>query len=287
MKQYFLLLTLLILVFLGGCTPKYDYTIHKPKIKYSKPSRKALAMTLKEKLGSEYIWAEEGPRAFDCSGLTYYSYGRMNMEIPRVSREQAKVGKSVALSELQYGDLIFFDTTKHKTGKITHVGIYIGDGKFQHASSSTEGVIITDIQKPYYKKRVVACKRYLPDDPSATPATQTPMQIPAHSMPTQPFQVAQNIPTTISPVTSNTVQDSTIAQGSYYIQVGTFANAPSQGLLQQIKSNGYQHKIIQIPRNGKNLNRVLIGPYASKLSANQSLDGVRATILPDAFAVEI
>jgi len=186
-KHFFLLLTLSSLLLLSGCTPKYDYTVHKPKIVYKKPTRKALKKTLKNELGKDYVWAEEGPKAFDCSGLTYYSYGRMNMEIPRVSREQAKIGKEVAVEDLQYGDLVFFDTSKSRKGVVNHVGIYIGHGKFQHASSSTEGVIITDIDNSYYRDRVIICRRYLPDDPNA-PQIHPPKQ---HTY-TQPFQVAQN-----------------------------------------------------------------------------------------------
>jgi len=290
MKLFFLLLIPFFILFLSGCTPKYDYTVHKPKVKYKKPSRDALARTLKEKLGTDYVWAEEGPKAFDCSGLTYYSYGRMNMTIPRVAREQAKVGKKVTLDELVYGDLIFFDTTKRKTGKITHVGIYIGDGRFQHASSSTEGVIITDLNKPYYKKRVVVCKRYLPSDLNTT--------LPTYDMPTQPFMVTQKASSSrIATVEKSVIHAETIshtpAKGRknalhhYYIQVGAFSQQPTSGLFQQISSNGFKYKILKISKNGTALNKVVIGPYLSKRSASQSLDTVQQTILPGAFIVSL
>ena len=111
MKKYGLLLLSLFLLFLGGCGRKYDYTIHKPKVQYEKPSRKALSGILDKQLGKPYVWAEEGPDRFDCSGYTYYMYGSMGIEIPRTAHEQAKRGKYIKPSELQYGDLIFFDTT--------------------------------------------------------------------------------------------------------------------------------------------------------------------------------
>ncbi|NKQ40311.1 MAG: hypothetical protein HF962_01920 [Sulfurovum sp.] len=292
MKSFFLLLFPIIIISLSGCAPKYDYRIHKPKVKYKKPSKDALARTLKEKLGSKYVWAEEGPRSFDCSGLTYYSYGRMNMEIPRVSREQAKVGKTVALDQLKYGDLLFFDTAKKRTGKVNHVGIYIGDGKFQHASSSTEGVIITDVNSSYYKKRVVVCKRYLPDGPSN--ATVPKLTIPKPIIPDQPYMVAQATDTsTITPLgieeqtiqkhASNTPSKAIHSTGKHYIQVGTFANEPSKALFRQILSNGYQYKVLQV----NSAKKVLIGPYVTKTQASQELDNIRATILPDAFAMKI
>lgn len=188
MKSFFLLLlSLLLFLSLSGCSPKYDYAVHPPKIKYQTPSRFALSQTLQEKLGSDYVWAEEGPGCFDCSGLVYYSYGRMNMAVPRVSREQAKVGKTISVDELQYGDLLFFDTGKVMRGTINHVGIYIGHGKFQHASNSKEGVIVTDVANNYYSKRLIVCKRYLTDEqvippdittdivPQESNATEAPM----------------------------------------------------------------------------------------------------------------
>jgi len=284
-KSFFLLIIPFTLFFLSGCAPKYDYTIHKPKIKYKKPSKEALAKTLKEKLGTEYVWAEEGPRAFDCSGLTYYSYGRMNMEIPRVAREQAKIGKKVALSELGYGDLIFFDTGKHRSGKITHVGIYIGGGKFQHASSSKEGVIISDLNSSYYSKRVIVCKRYLPSSPGHT--------APAYQSPTQPFRPIQPLPadTRIATIEQNNIEVRQIRTGkkaaAYYIQVGAFSRKPTQGLFRQIAGNGFRYKILSSSKNGNALHKVVIGPYHSKRSAAQSLDAVQQTILPDAFIVSI
>jgi len=288
MKSFFLLLIPFLLISLSGCAPKYDYTVHKPKVKYKKPSKDALAKTLKEKLGTEYVWAEEGPKAFDCSGLTYYSYGRMNMTIPRVAREQAKVGKKVALDELAYGDLIFFDTSKHPSGKITHVGIYVGDGKFQHASSSKEGVIVSDLNSSYYSKRIIVCKRYLPDSPNTAPTLKP---FPVTDTPTSSYQLAKAQPNSI--VTPLAIEEQTIQQassphtaspkGKHYIQVGTFANTPDQGLFRQIQSNGYHYKVLQVA----SLKKVLIGPYRSKREALKNLDDVRATILPDAFTVKI
>ncbi len=287
MKSFFLLLLSFILLSLSGCAPKYDYTVHKPKVKYKKPSKDALSRTLKEKLGTEYVWAEEGPKAFDCSGLTYYSYGRMNMTIPRVAREQAKVGTKVTKDALVYGDLIFFNTSKHRSDKITHVGIYVGDGKFQHASSSKEGVIISDLNSSYYRSRIVTCRRYLPSDPQAIPVSPTPFPSTALS---RPYKLAKSTSDTV--VTPLAMEEQTIqtspahslsSQGKHYIQVGSFTQTPNQGLLQQIQSNGYQYKIIQIAR----LKKVLIGPYFSKSKALRNLDDIREMILPDAFLLTI
>ncbi|RPI72771.1 MAG: NlpC/P60 family protein [Geobacteraceae bacterium] len=155
----------------AGCTPKYDYTIHKPRVVYQQPSRQALRTSLGEILGKKYVWAEEGPEAFDCSGLTYYAFGRMNLEIPRVSSDQAQGGVEVPRDALQYGDLVFFDTGKNFTGTVTHVGVYIGDEKFQQASTNYGKVVISSLNDSNYANRFLTARRYLTD--AASPR-QTP-----------------------------------------------------------------------------------------------------------------
>jgi len=149
------------LLFFTACS-KYDYTLHKPVVRYAKPSKGALSVMLRESYGKRYRWAEEGPRSFDCSGLTYYTYGSMNLWLPRRAIEQSRYGKRVSINNLRYGDLIFFDTRKRPIGKVNHVGIYIGNNYFIHASSSKKRVIKTSLKKPYYRHRVVVCKRVIP-----------------------------------------------------------------------------------------------------------------------------
>ena len=284
MKSFFFLLIPFLLLSLSGCSPKYDYTVHKPKIKYKKPSRDALARTLKEKLGSDYEWAEEGPHAFDCSGLTYYSYGRMNMEIPRTAAQQAKIGKIVSRDELKYGDLLFFNTSKYKSNKITHVGIYISGNKFEHASTSDKGVIISDLNNRYYSSRLITCRRYLTDDYSRYSPIRT------HKA-KQPRQDSYYLAQPIQPIDTQNIKIQNIKSNSYfkftqkehYIQVGSFLATPSSQLLDLITNNGYSYKII----NKSGSKKILIGPYRSKAKALRNLEDIRTTIKPDAFEVSI
>ncbi len=147
-------------IFFSACSIKhhYDYTIHKPKVLY-KPSLSALEKLNRRNLGKRYVWAEEGPYCFDCSGLTYYTYGSMGITIPRVAREQYKVGIPVSKDELQKGDLVFFDTGKYFTGRATHVGIYIGNGKFEHASTTKGRVVISSLNSPYFSRRYLGARR--------------------------------------------------------------------------------------------------------------------------------
>ncbi len=115
--------------------------------------RKALPKTAKKHLGKRYVWGATGPYRFDCSGFTSYVCKKNGVCIPRTSINQSKVGKYVSRGNLVAGDLIFFDTSKRRKGYVNHVGIYIGNNKFIHASSAKKKVVVTSLNKPFYKSR--------------------------------------------------------------------------------------------------------------------------------------
>jgi len=123
--------------------------------------------TAKEYLGVPYIWAANGPSAFDCSGYTRYIFRKNGITIPRYSGHQANVGLKVAYDELQKGDLVFFDTSKGFHKRVNHVGIYMGDNQFIHASSAGKRVMITSFsQKKFYKNRFLYGRRLINDNTS-------------------------------------------------------------------------------------------------------------------------
>jgi cell wall-associated NlpC family hydrolase len=115
----------------------------------------------KSHLGKRYVWGSIGPRTFDCSGFTLKVFKTMGVTIPRVSRKQAKHGKLVARDKLKVGDLIFFDTATPRKGYVNHVGIYLGNNQFIHASSSKRKVVITKLTKTFYKNRYKWARRVL------------------------------------------------------------------------------------------------------------------------------
>jgi len=118
----------------------------------------------KELLGRKYVWGATGPRTYDCSGFTQKIYRDAGIKIPRVSRDQAKVGQYVSYNNLKKGDMVFFDTKKHPSGKVTHVGIYLGNGNFIHASSGAKKIVIFNFnQKSFYKKRFLWGRRVIQD----------------------------------------------------------------------------------------------------------------------------
>lgn len=112
----------------------------------------------KKFLGVPYVWAGRSPNGFDCSGFTYYIYTQQNMALPRMADEQFEVGLAVKKSDLALGDMVFFST--YEPGP-SHVGIYIGNGQFIHASSGADEVTITPLNKPYYTERYIGARRVI------------------------------------------------------------------------------------------------------------------------------
>ena len=119
----------------------------------------AVISLAKQQLGKPYVWGAEGPSSFDCSGFTQYIFKNAAGKIlPRVSKEQSKFGQSVNKSNLQKGDLIFFDTDKD--GVVNHVGIYMGNNEFIHASSGGKKVMISQLNS-YYNSAYTNARRVL------------------------------------------------------------------------------------------------------------------------------
>ncbi|WP_195238679.1 C40 family peptidase [Romboutsia sp. 1001285H_161024_C4] len=117
-------------------------------------------VTLAEsKVGKKYVWGATGPNSFDCSGLTSWCYKQLGITIPRTSSQQSTYGKSVSKSNLQPGDLLFFST--NGTGRVSHVGMYIGGGKMVHAANPSKGVRYDDINSSYYSKTYTNARRVL------------------------------------------------------------------------------------------------------------------------------
>ncbi len=114
----------------------------------------------KTKLGKKYVWGASGTKnTYDCSSFTKYVYRKNGISIPRTSINQSKHGKYVKRSNLKKGDLIFFDTSKRRKGYVNHVGIYLGDNKFIHASSAKKKVVITSLNKNFYSQRYKGARR--------------------------------------------------------------------------------------------------------------------------------
>lgn len=106
--------------------------------------------------GTRYRRGGASRGGFDCSGFTRYVFAKYGITLPHSSAAQAKIGKPVPKSELQPGDLVFFQT--YRRG-ISHVGIYIGNGKFVHASTYRRGVTVDSLNSSYYASRYRGARR--------------------------------------------------------------------------------------------------------------------------------
>ena len=109
----------------------------------------------KQFIGTPYVWGGTNlNRGVDCSGFTQCIYKNFDININRTSYMQALNGQTIPKSQLRSGDLVFFDTSGINRGKISHVGVYVGDGEFLH-SDMTKGISIAKLNNAYYQKNYV------------------------------------------------------------------------------------------------------------------------------------
>lgn len=137
-----------------------QYIASQPKYKNNTTGlRGELVKTAKSYIGTPYRWGGTTSRGFDCSGLTMVTYRVNGLNLPRVSRSQYNSGKYVSKSSLKPGDLVFFATGGGR--RVSHVGIYIGNGQFVHAPSRGKTVRIDYLKNSYYTRTYVGGRSYI------------------------------------------------------------------------------------------------------------------------------
>ena len=119
------------------------------KVENPIPTHAGVASSALSRVGSRYVTGGNGPRAFDCSGLTQWAYRQNGISIPRTAAAQYGATSRVSKSSLKAGDLVFFRGTTGRGG-ITHVGIYVGGGRFVHAGTSRTGVTTANLNSSYW-----------------------------------------------------------------------------------------------------------------------------------------
>lgn len=117
-----------------------------------------IAAKAKQYLGVPYQWGGTSPSGFDCSGFVYYVMNSLGIKISRTMNTMYSQGKAVSKSDLQPGDVVFFQNT-YKAG-LSHVGIYVGGGQFIHSPQSGQVVSFANLNSSYYTSRYYGAARY-------------------------------------------------------------------------------------------------------------------------------
>ncbi|MGD8909460.1 MAG: C40 family peptidase [Chromatiales bacterium] len=152
-----LILTGILTLCLAACgTDPYVHQRHTPA-GITVDARPPVVSVALAQIDRPYRYGGHDPQGFDCSGLVYYAYQRNGIVIPRTTREQHRRARPVRLQEITPGDLLFFRQRKRRA---SHVGLYVGKGRFIHASTRERAVTLSLLDNPYWKKRLVSIGRY-------------------------------------------------------------------------------------------------------------------------------
>ena len=182
-KYRFTIAALIVITFLSGCagmkpSPKYTsdkgknrkatpVSSKKPKnmpllssaVRLNAPIKLSMLKSINKYKGVPYKWGGDTRRGMDCSGFTMKVYEESaRTALPHHAASQYKLGKRISRKGLKFGDLVFFRDIESRG--VSHVGIYVGNDNFVHASLS-KGVVTSSMNQPYYKKRYVSARRLL------------------------------------------------------------------------------------------------------------------------------
>jgi len=131
----------------------------KPATAETRPSQMSpgqqAAVAATRQLGVPYRYGGSSTRGFDCSGLVQFAWSRAGVKIPRTTSEQWKTMSPVRGNDLKIGDLLFFRID----GRISHVGLYLGKGRFVHAPATGRSVSVATLDKGFYKQTFVGATR--------------------------------------------------------------------------------------------------------------------------------
>ncbi len=152
-----MVLMLVVMLALTGCAggktrpqPSSSTTVNShPGASVSSATRAAHIAA--KQVGTPYRYGGADTKGFDCSGLVYYSYSNVGVQVARTTGALWRTLQPVSKDQLSAGDVLFFDIE----GKISHVGLYLGRGRFVHAPSSGKRVVITDLDSVFFRRALI------------------------------------------------------------------------------------------------------------------------------------
>jgi cell wall-associated NlpC family hydrolase len=122
----------------------------------AKPQYSNLVDIAQRLKGKPYRYGGVTPKGFDCSGFVHYAYGKAGLSIPRTTKAQYRMAQRLPIDEARPGDLLFF---RINSRKLSHVGLYLGNRRFIHASTSKKQVAEASLDDPYWQKRLLGAGR--------------------------------------------------------------------------------------------------------------------------------
>lgn len=141
------LFALLALAACGSSPPVPDNSARSP-------GAKAAAVAL-DQVGVRYRYGGNGPQGFDCSGLVHYAYRQAGVSVPRTTGQLWAAAADVDRNDLRAGDILFFRVE----GKMSHVGMYLGERRFVHAPQSGQRVSVASLDAPFYREALLRAGR--------------------------------------------------------------------------------------------------------------------------------
>lgn len=144
----FLLLFMMLALAACGSSPT------APDRSAQSPGARAAAVAL-DQVGVRYRYGGNGPQGFDCSGLVHYAYAQAGVAVPRTTGQLWAAADDVDRGDLRAGDILFFRIE----GKMSHVGMYLGERRFVHAPQSGRSVSVASLDAPFYQGALLRAGR--------------------------------------------------------------------------------------------------------------------------------
>ncbi len=185
--KVFLAAVLAATMFLWGCAkaprrPRVAPVPPPPRLEPS-PQEMALQQAMRKFYGAPYRYGGTTPAGVDCSGLVLAVYQRLGLSLPRTAADQFSAGDPVPVNQLRFGDVVFFNRYCYRKEKVAymasmfppehltevcHAGIYLGDGRFLHASTN-RGVEISRLDADAWRRSLAGARRFLRRDRAESP----------------------------------------------------------------------------------------------------------------------